>query len=231
MLAYILFSWDWFSSCRWWCTVESLQWPALSPPKNRSIDEISEEFHTTSHISWRINFTYCSWIYSSQGLYSLLIICLARFATGDPWTWLIPGNFGGEVRQRSSTFRWFIEHIFLTFYHKSSGRWIQSWIHEIAFKQAILDHLAQPAHPIGVEDFKEEGIDVDVEEFIIQCPLESWHVFGFLDITAVCTCRLGSSPTGDDEGPGRPRQWIASMIQIAFIGKFIAFWTTIIFLS
>ena len=53
--------------------------------------------------------------------------------------------------------------------------------------------------------FEDEGIDFDHEEFVIQCPLESWHVFEFLDDTAVRTCRPGSGPVGDDNGPGRPR--------------------------
>ncbi len=45
--------------------------------------------------------------------------------------------------------------------------------------------LAQPAHPIEMEYFEDEGIDLDREEFVIHCPLEAWHVFGFLDDTAV----------------------------------------------
>jgi hypothetical protein len=115
-----------------------------------------------------------------------LIVSLARLATGEPWTRLISGNFGGDVRRWSAAFRWFVEHIFVNFYHKISGTSIESWIPEInSFKLAILDSLAQPAHPIEVEYFEDEGIEFDHEEFVIHCPLESWCVFGFLDDTAV----------------------------------------------
>jgi hypothetical protein len=41
-------------------------------------------------------------------------------------------------------------------------------------------------------------------------------VFGFLDDTAVRTCRPGSGPVGEDDGPGRPRHRYANMIQISF---------------
>jgi hypothetical protein len=79
----------------------------------------------------------------------ILIVCLAKIATGIPWTRLIPDNFGGDVRRWSWGFRWFINHLFVTFYHKISGRSIEIWLdHIYEFKQAILDHLAQPAHPV-----------------------------------------------------------------------------------
>jgi hypothetical protein len=98
----------------------------------------------------------------------ILIICLARLATGDPWTRLIPGNFGGDIRRWSYAFRWFIEHLFINFYHKISRNSIEPWIPNILeFKQAILHRLAQPAHPIEMEYFEDEGIDLDREEFVI----------------------------------------------------------------
>ncbi len=198
------------------------------PPKNRAIDEISEEFAYTftrfTKDQLRILFLHLRIpqviIIPNHHRFTgeeVLIISLARLATGDPWTRLIPGNFGGNVRRWSAAFRWFIEHIFITFYHKISGSSIEMWIADIFnFKQAILDRLAQPAHPIEIEYFEEEGIDFDREEFVIHCPLDAWRVFGFLDDTAVRTCRPGSGPVGDDDGPGRPRRRFANMIQRAF---------------
>ncbi len=73
-----------------------------------------------------------------------------------------------------------------TRYHKISGSSIVSWIPQLYnFNQAILDCLAQPAHPIEMEYFDDEGINFDCEELVIHCPLESSHVFGFFYDTAV----------------------------------------------
>jgi hypothetical protein len=88
----------------------------------------------------------------------LLIVCSSKIATGDPWTCLIPGYFGGDVRRWSEAFRWFINHLFCNFYHKISGESIELWLGQmIFFKQAILNHLAQHAHPIERKLFVEEG--------------------------------------------------------------------------
>jgi hypothetical protein len=134
-----------------------------SPPKNRSIDELSEEFSYSftcfTKDQLRLLFLHLRipglvitqhWHHFTGE--EILIICLARLATGDPWARLIPGNFGGDVRRWSYAFRWFIEHIFINFYHKISGSSIERWIPEIlSFKQAISDRLAQPAYPIEIE--------------------------------------------------------------------------------
>ncbi len=90
-----------------------------------------------------------------------------------------------------------------------------------SFKQAILNRLAQPAHPIERELFLEEG-HPERAQYIIQCPIESWRVFGFLDDTAVRTCRPGSGPVGAGEGPGCPRRNNAYDIQRAFY-RFVIF--------
>ena len=51
---------------------------------------------------------------------------------------------------------------------------------------------------------------IDVES------VDDWRVFGFIDDTGVQTCRPGSGPVGLNEGPGRPRQQHADLIQRAF---------------
>jgi hypothetical protein len=61
----------------------------------------------------------------------LLIVCLTRIATGDPWTRLIPSHFGGDDRRWSAAFHWFIDHLFINFYHKISARSIEGWIGHI----------------------------------------------------------------------------------------------------
>ena len=42
----------------------------------------------------------------------LLIACLSRIATGDPWCRLIPSNFGGGLSRWSDGFEWFINYLF-----------------------------------------------------------------------------------------------------------------------
>jgi hypothetical protein len=107
----------------------------------------------------------------------VLIVCLMRLATGDPWTRLIPQNFGGDIRQWSGAFSWFCNHLFVLFYHKISGQSIEMWVGEIeSFKQAILYHLAQPAYPFKREYFEEIG-HPERAQYIINFPIEHWHVF------------------------------------------------------
>jgi len=204
------------------------QWVHIeSPPRNRSINELSDEVaHQLTRfnkgqlqlllIHWRIPPVIVTRQRHRFTGEELLIICLSKIATGDPWTRLIPGYFGGDVRRWSEGFRWFINHLFCNFYHKISGESIQLWLGEMMeFKQAILNRLVQPAQPIERELFVEEG-HPERAQYVIQCPIESWRVYGFLDDTAVRTCRPGSGPVGPGEGPGRPRRNNAYDIQRAF---------------
>jgi len=200
---------------------------AETPPRNRSIDELSEEnaksltrfnkdqLHQLL-LHWRIPAVIVTGQRYSFTGEEVLIISLAKLATGDPWTRLIPGFFGGDVRRWTAAFRWFVNHLFVQFYHKISGESIQMWLGQIDnFKQVILDRLAQPAHPIERERFDADG-HPERAQYVVHCPLESWRVYGFIDDTAVRTCRPGSGPIGPDEGPGRPRRNHAYDIQRAF---------------
>ncbi len=90
------------------------------------------------------------------------------------------------------------------------------WVGEIeSFKQAILDRLAQPAYPFEREYFEEIG-HPERAQYVINCPIEHWRVFGFIDHTNVRSCRPGSGPVGPGEGPGRPRRHDTYWIQRAF---------------
>jgi hypothetical protein len=143
----------------------------------------------------------------------ILIIYLTWFATGDPWTRLIPSHFGGDQRRWSVAFCWLLIIFFVLFYHKISGRSIEGWIDQIhEFKKSILGHLAKPAHLFEVE-FNNE---LAHPGFIIQCPIDSWRVFSFSDDLNVWTSRPGSGPVGNRDAPGRPRQQFADLIQRAF---------------
>jgi hypothetical protein len=64
-------------------------------------------------------------------------------------------------------------------------------------------------HPIEL-DFDEE---LGNPQYIIQCPIESWSVFGFLDDTNIRTCRPGSGPFSNLDGLSRPGRQFADLIQ------------------
>jgi hypothetical protein len=143
----------------------------------------------------------------------ILIVCLAKIGTGIPWTHLIPDNFGGDVWRWSAGFRWFINHLFIHFYHKISGHSIEMWLDHIDdFKQAILDSLTQPAHSIEQEYFDDIG-HPERAQLLVHCPAEFWRVFSFLDDTNIRTCRPGSGPIGPGDGTESPRRNNAYEIQ------------------
>jgi hypothetical protein len=115
-----------------------------SPPRNRLIDDLSEEnaYAWTRFRKHQLRLLMAhlqipnSVVVGPRQRYrfsgeELLIVCLTRIATGDPWTRLIPSHFGGNARRWSIAFRWFINHIYITFYHKISGRSIEGWIDNI----------------------------------------------------------------------------------------------------
>ena len=88
------------------------------------------------------------------------------------------------------------------------------WLAEIEhFRQLIMNRLAQPPNAIEMEVLDEEVRSV---EYIIQTTLNTWRIMGFIDDTAFRTCRPGSGPVGNLDGPGRPRREFAQMIQRAF---------------
>jgi len=129
-----------------------------TPVRNRSIDEISES--TAKELTrfnkeqlwvlllhWRIPervMTGYQHVFSGE---EILLVSLARIATGDPWIRLIKGYFGGEPRRWSYAFKWFVNHLFTLFFNKISGHSIEMWLPEMQhFKQLIVDRLRKPAH-------------------------------------------------------------------------------------
>jgi hypothetical protein len=56
---------------------------------------------------------------------------------------------------------------------------MELWLGELdSFKQAILNRLAQPAHPMEAEYFKNIG-HPERAQYVIHCQPEFWRVFGF----------------------------------------------------
>jgi hypothetical protein len=200
-----------------------------APPRNRSIDDLSEE--TAKQLTrfmkdqlrilllhWRIpNDIVTGPRYQFTGE-EVVIVCLARIATGDPWTRLIDGFFGGDPRRWRYAFRLFINHLFVMFYHKISGRSMEIWLPEInSFKQLIIDRLRQPDHPREMDYYYDMGDRLPPNDYIIDVDsVDDWRVIGFIDNTNVRSCRPGSGPVGPDDGPGRPRRQHAYLIQRAF---------------
>jgi hypothetical protein len=205
------------------------QWVPLAemPPRNRSIDKLSDEdarsltrFNKDQLwlllLHWRIPEVIVTDQWYRFSGEDMLIVSSTKIATGDPWTRLIPGCFGGDVQRWCKAFKLFVNHLFKQFYHKISGESIQLWLGQMEnFKRIILDPLAQPAHPIE-HDFFVEEVHPERAQYVVHCPIESWRVYGFLDDTAIRTCRPGSGPIGPGEGPGRLRRNNAYDTQRAF---------------
>ena len=57
----------------------------------------------------------------------VLIVCLERISTRNPWHYLIPRNFGGRLARWSGAFEWFINFIYVRFYHNISGKSMSMW--------------------------------------------------------------------------------------------------------
>ncbi len=79
-----------------------------TPPKNRSIDEISDEdaYRLTRFRRDQLRILLTHWripdVVITQQRHrftgeEILLVCLAKLGTGIPWTRLIPDNFGGDV--------------------------------------------------------------------------------------------------------------------------------------
>ena len=121
-----------------------------------------------------------------------LIISLSKLASGDPFI-RMTSMFGGDPREYSSIFRWFITHIFTTFYHKISGRSLGMWAACVdEFRLQICERINSPpsAQELAIEP------DLQNLEAIYIAP-ESFHVFGFMDATDMRTTRTGSGPLPD----------------------------------
>jgi hypothetical protein len=207
------------------------QLPPLTtgPPRNRVINELTDEvaYSLTRFTKEQLRLLFAHFrmpeviVTEHRHHFSgeeVLIVCLAKIATGDPWIRLIPGFFGGDVRRWSFAFRWFVDHLFINFFHKISGRSIEIWLPEMnGFKQSIIERLRQPAHPIEMDYYYDAGERDGPNQYIVEVEsIDDWRVFGFIDDTAVRTCRVGSGPVGPEDGPGRPRRQFADLIQRSF---------------
>ncbi len=147
-----------------------------------------------------------------------LLGCLSKITTGDPWTRLIDVFFSGDPRRLSYAFRWLTNHLCVLFYHNISSRSMEIWLRVINnFKQMIVDRLWQPAHPREMDFYHDMGARIPADQYIIDVEsVDDWRVKGFIDDTAVRSCRPGSGPVGPEVGHGRPHRQHAYLIKRAF---------------
>ena len=94
------------------------------PKKNRKIQDLSEEDAYTwtrftksqlqqLYIHLRMPLNVTSPIRQTFTGEEILIISLTKCATGEAWTHMVPSKFGGDPRECSFIFKWFINFIFL----------------------------------------------------------------------------------------------------------------------
>jgi hypothetical protein len=101
--------------------------------------------------------------------------------------------FGGNPREYSSVFHWFINHIFCTFYNKISGSSLEMWVDQVdEFRHIICDRISHPPTQIELE------IDPTLaEEETLGISFDDFRCWGFIDATDFRTTRTGSGPQPD----------------------------------
>ena len=181
----------------------------LHPPKNRTIDELDpafalgftrftkEQLHKLFvHLRLPNTVILPRRRYRFSGE-EVLIICLARLATGDPWNRLIPSNFGGGLARWGDAFEWFVQHIFVNFYNKISGNSMARWAGKmVGFRRLMHQKITSP--PCDLETWANLGaIDSELGLYLVDIPFESFLCAMLVDDTNVRTTRPGSGPDGN----------------------------------
>jgi hypothetical protein len=81
----------------------------------------------------------------------VLIISLTKIALGMSWLHLTE-FFGGDPREFSGIFWWFIDYLFVTFCNKISGRSLESWVNYITeCRSVICERISQSPSPIEIQ--------------------------------------------------------------------------------
>jgi hypothetical protein len=123
----------------------------------------------------------------------VLLVCLTCIATGDAFYDFIPAKFGGSTPKWSIAFKWFIDHVFITFYHKITGNSMLQWTGHIdSFQSVIAKKVAEV--PVSVWR-RVNGIET-ILTYAVTCDVATFHIFGFIDDTGVPTCIPGGSGLG-----------------------------------
>jgi len=117
----------------------------------------------------------------------ILIFCLTRIALGLDFTLLVESKFGGSATRWSEAFKWFIEHIYFTFYHRITGNSMTLWLDKIdEFRRKICYKVN--ADPVRVRTTDTNGNAI-FRWFYVNCNPIMFQIFGFIDDTGVQSCR------------------------------------------
>lgn len=106
----------------------------------------------------------------------LIIFCLSKIATGDLRHRLIPNYFSGELFRWSEGYKWFINFLFGTFYHKILGNSMKCWTkHLTHFRTAMHKKMVNPL--CKVELWVSHGqIDDEHVLFLIDYPFDDFYL-------------------------------------------------------
>jgi hypothetical protein len=139
---------------------------------------VPENFTTSSHH-----------VYTGEECF---IIFLYHMNKGVPFTDMARYPFGGDPRRFSEMKELMIDHLYMTFYHKISGRSLDQWIpaHLNTCRRLIYDALSTGA--IEEIDY-ENGEVIDTRLIRHHFDFDSFRPFGFLDDFAIPTARPGIS--------------------------------------
>lgn len=118
-----------------------------------------------------------------------MILSMVKMAIDMQWYYLIWLWFGGNPDYWCNAFAWFIDHLFVTFYHKISCSSMGQWVDDVVkFRVAI--HAKMKTSPCQVEWLLlEDGNKLDM----IKMDLDVFRVFGFLDDTCIYSVSRGRS--------------------------------------
>jgi hypothetical protein len=122
----------------------------------------------------------------------VMIFCLTRIALGLDIVELVESKFGGNSTRWSEAFKWFVDHIYFTFYHRISGDSMRLWIHKIdEFRRAICHKVN--ADPVRVQTGTDANGNPIYDDLWVNCDPSTFRIFGYLDDTGIETCRPGGA--------------------------------------
>jgi hypothetical protein len=174
-------------------------------PKNRRIDDLSEDeaYRWTRFTKAQLHLLYLhlripEWLPSTASRYiftgeEVLLVALTRIATGDAFYDFIPSKFGGDGAKWSDAFKWFINHIFLTFYHKITGNSMLQWIDHIEYFRTVIANKVATV-PVSIRRIV-NGVETVLTYYVV-VDIATFRIFGFLDDTGVPTCIPGGTGLG-----------------------------------
>jgi hypothetical protein len=118
----------------------------------------------------------------------VLIISMTKISLGLSFI-TMESFFGGNPREYSSVFHWFVNHIFCSFYNKISGSSLELWVDQFdEFRHIICDRISHPPTQIELE------IDPTLaEDEPLGIEYDNFHCFGSIDATDFRTTRTGST--------------------------------------